>query len=108
MQEFAAFLSEGIDFLVARHKADLLNRAATEMEDEEKEEREQEREKEGENSERLRKRAAQLPVGVIEQMKDILIDVQGLLGKLQTGTADGNIYSTIASDYNDKGPKALM
>jgi len=46
----------------------------------------------------------QLPVGVVEQMKDILMDVQAILEKLKTGMHDGEVYSTDKGDYADKGP----
>ena len=83
LEEFAAFITEGIAFLKARESTDR-------------------------NSDSLRedgaKREVQLPVGVVEQMKDILLDVQAVLDRLKTGMHDGDVYSTDKGDYADKGP----
>lgn len=47
-----------------------------------------------------------LPVGVVEQMKDILLDVQAIQRRLKTGLSGGELYSTNKEDYVDKGPLA--
>lgn len=47
-----------------------------------------------------------LPVGVVEQMKDILLDVQAIQRRLKTGLSSGALYSTDKEDYVDKGPLA--
>lgn len=48
----------------------------------------------------------ELPVGVVEQMKDILLDVQAIQRRLKTGLSSGALYSTDKEDYVDKGPLA--
>ena len=83
LEEFAAFITEGIAFLKARESTDSNRDSLGEHET---------------------KREVQLPVGVVEQMKDILLDVQAVLDRLKTGMHDGDVYSTDKGDYADKGP----
>lgn len=83
LEEFAAFITEGIAFLKARESNDRNSDS---------------------QSEDGTKREVQLPVGVVEQMKDILLDVQAVLDRLKTGMHDGDVYSTDKGDYADKGP----
>ena len=83
LEEFAAFITEGIAFLKAREST--VRNSNSQSED-------------------GTKREVQLPVGVVEQMKDILLDVQAVLDRLKTGMHDGDVYSTDKGDYADKGP----
>ena len=92
LEEFAAFLTDGVAYLTARQSA---SRRENDADSEKGAEKEARKEKD---------KGLQLPAGVVEQMKDILLDVRAVLEKLKTGMQDGDVYSSDKGDYADKGP----